>query len=94
MRNIERKGQLAMFAGSEHKEPCIVYIRGVNRMDLLIMQIVNTDTLIFEEPNNSNLFDVDIKALEKMRANWDLENAKKTVERSQQRVDELMGKQP
>ena len=88
MPNIDRKGTIAIRLGNENQEPRAVHVGGVNSFDMLICRVLNTGEVVFSFPEGDDLVDFDMKLLQKLRAEWRLENAKRSVERFQKQLDE------
>jgi len=91
--NEARRGTLAIHPGGEHTRPCLVHVGGRNGFDLLVLKVINKTELTFCQPEGNTLLNYDIDVLERLQAEWDLENAKKSVERRQKALDELNGRQ-
>ena len=88
MLNIDRKGTIAIRPGNDNHEPRAVYVGGVNGFDMLVCRVLNTGEVMFSYPESGDLLDFDIKLLQKLRAEWRLDNAKRSVERFQKQLDE------
>lgn len=92
MLNKDRKGQLALRIGNEHNEPCVVYVAGINSMDFLILRKINTGETQFEDPDADTLIDFDFKAYEISRAQWRLDQAKRSIDQRQKDLNETLQK--
>lgn len=91
--NEARRGTLAIHPGGEHTRPCLVHVGGRNGFDLLVLKVINKTELTFCQPEGNTLLNYDIDVLERLQAEWDLENAKKSVERRQKALEELNSRQ-
>lgn len=88
MDNIERKGTIAIRQGNDNHEPRAVYVGGVNSFDMLVCRVLNTGEILFSMPEKDDLLEFDIKTLQRLRAEWRLANAQRSVERFQKQLDE------
>lgn len=77
--NLNRKGTIAIRPSTEYQEPYVVYVGGVNSFDMLICRVINSNTIVFSEPEDDELLDFDLKVYEKLKKEWRLANLKKQV---------------
>lgn len=91
MENSERIGQIAMTSGSDYGEPCAVFVRGINQIGLLTMNKLNTGILCFAKPDDTDLLDFNYKTLEKLRAQWFIDEADRTKKRWIDNLNEING---
>jgi hypothetical protein len=88
--NRNRKNTLAMFVGSENQEPCVVYVRGTNKMGWLVLEKVNKSESFFDDAELDTLLDFDFKQFEILKAKWNVESAKRSVVRREEQLKELL----
>lgn len=91
MKNIERRNQIAMFAGGPHHEPCIVLAGGINGFGSQVLRILNTGCIIFTAPEEETLLDFDFKKFQLIEAEWKLNKAKELVGTRQKELNDLKG---
>ena len=89
MLNIDRQGTIAIRQGNENQEPMAVYVGGVNGFYMLVCKPLNSGSLYFSMPEEDDLVDFDFKLLQKLRAEWNVENAKRSVVKFQKNLDEV-----
>lgn len=86
-------GKICIRKGTKFQEPAAVYVSGINSFDMLICRVINTGSMVMTEPEGeSDLIDFDFKTLELLRAEWDVETAKRSVQISEERYQELLEK--
>ena len=78
MLNRERRGTVAIRPGGEHQEPAAVFVGGINGLDMTICYVLNSETLVFSDPEGSDLMDMDMTMLKRMRAEWHVQAADKS----------------
>lgn len=84
-------GKICIRKGNEHQEPAACFISGINGFGTLVCRVINTDTLVFSDPDGQgDLIDFDYKKLVQMRAEWAVENAKRVLKRTEERYRELL----
>ena len=88
MSNLDRKGTIAIRQGNNNQEPSAVYVGGVNSFDMLICRVLNTGSILFSMPEEDDLLDFDITTLRRLRAEWKLANAQRSVVQLQKQLDE------
>lgn len=86
-------GKICIRKGTKFQEPAAVYVSGINSFDMLICRVINTGSMVMTEPEDEgDLIDFDFKTLELLRAEWDVETAKRSVQISEERYQELLEK--
>lgn len=86
-------GKICIRKGTKFQEPAAVYVSGINGFDMLICRVINTGSMVMSEPEEEgDLIDFDFKTLELLRAEWDVEIAKRSVQLSEERYQELLEK--
>lgn len=91
MKNIDRKGQIAIRPGNQYAEPSVVYVAGRNHMNMLICERLNTSETLFSNPDGSDLLDLDFQVLKRLLAEWKVENAERRLASAKKDLAELLG---
>ncbi|WP_151803966.1 hypothetical protein [Acinetobacter bereziniae] len=77
--NKNRKGTIAIRPATQHQEPYVVYVGGVNSFDMLICRVINSSSIVFSGPEDDDLLDFDVNVYEKLKKDWRLANLRKQV---------------
>ncbi|WP_202740005.1 hypothetical protein [Acinetobacter sp. 'aerobic (ED)'] len=86
-------GKICIRRGNKFQEPSACFITGINGFGMLVCRVINTGSLVMTEPDEEGeLIDFDFKKLELLRAEWAVENAKKSVQVTEERYQELLEK--
>ena len=91
MLNKERKGTIAIRPGNDYQMPSAVFVGGINKLGSTVCHVLNTGGLVFSDPDASDLMDMDINKLDRMRAEWHVLDAERAKKRWKARVEELKG---
>jgi len=77
---------IAIRHGNDNQQPCAVYVSGISATfdDTLICNELNTGNTLF----GGELEKFDYQTLEKLRAEWRVENAKRSVVRLEKQLSE------
>lgn len=75
--------------GNINQEPCAVVVTGVNSFDYLVCRVINSGSLLMSEVNGFDLHEFDYDKLQLMRYEWNVENAKRAVERCEKNLIDL-----
>ena len=89
MLNKERKGTIAIRPGSEHQEPAAVFVGGTNGLDMTVCYVLNSEGLVFSDPEGSDLMDMNMNNLKRLRAEWHVQSAERSKRRWKAKVAEL-----
>lgn len=85
-------GEICIRKGNKNQEPSAVFVSGINSFGFLVCRIINSNILVMSEVDGDDLVDFDYKKLELMRAEWAVENAKRSVQVTEERYQELLEK--
>lgn len=91
--NKDYIGKICIRKGNKFQEPSACFITGVNGFGMLVCRVINTGSMVMTEPDDAeDLIDFDFKKLELMRAEWAVESAKRSVQITEERYQELLEK--
>lgn len=89
--NRDYIGKICIRRGNKFQEPSACFITGINSFGMLVCRVINTGSMVMSEPDEEGeLIDFDFKKLELMRAEWDVERAKNSVQVTEKRYQELL----
>lgn len=79
LKNLDRKGTIAIRPGNKNQKPEVVLVGGINGFDMLVCHVLNTDSIVFSDPEENDLLDFNMPIFKKLKKEWEIQNLERRL---------------